>query len=55
MLDKIAEGRLNKFFKENTLLEQEYIKDNKLSISKYLTSVSPTLKAESFRRVGLGV
>lgn len=55
MLDKIAQGRLNKFFKENTLLEQEYIRDSKLNIAKYLESVSKGLKITGFRRVGLGV
>lgn len=55
MLDKIANGRLNKFFKENTLLEQEYIRDNKLNITKYLKTVSDGLTATGFRRVGLGV
>ena len=55
MLDKIASGRLNKFFKENTLLEQEYIRDNKLNITKYLHSVNDGLTATAFRRVGLGV
>jgi len=55
MLDKIAEGRLNKFFKENTLVDQAYIKDNKHSVSNYLGSVSKGLEATKFRRVGLGV
>lgn len=55
MLDKIASGRLNKFFKENTLLEQEYIRDNKMTITKYLNSVNNGLTATAFRRVGLGV
>ena len=55
MLDKIASGRLNKFFKENTLLEQDYIRDNKLSINKYLGSVKNDLSATAFRRIGLGV
>ncbi len=55
MLDKIAAGRLNKFFKENTLLEQDYIKDGKLSVSKYLDSVKKGLTAIGFKRVGLGV
>ena len=55
MLDKIAAGRLNKFFKENTLLEQEYIRDNKLNITKYLSSVNNGVSATAFRRVGLGV
>ena len=55
MLDKIAEGRLNKFFKENTLVDQAYIRDNKLSVSKYLQSVDKDLAVTAFRRVGLGV
>ena len=55
MLDKIAQGRLNKFFKENTLVDQAYIKDKKQSVSKYLGSVAKGLEATKFRRVGLGV
>ncbi len=55
MLDKIAQGRLNKFFKESTLLEQDYIRDGKLSVSKYLDSVKKGLTITSFKRVGLGV
>lgn len=55
MLDKIAQGRLNKFFKESTLLEQEYIRDNKMNISKYLDSVKSGLTVTEFKRVGLGI
>lgn len=55
MLDKIAQGRLNKFFKENTLVDQAYIKDTKQSVSQYLGSVSKGLEVSKFRRVGLGV
>jgi len=55
MLDKIAQGRLNKFFKESTLVHQQFIKDSKLSVAQYLDSVSKGLKATSFKRVGLGV
>ncbi len=55
ILDKIAEGRLNKFFKESTLLEQDYIRDGKLSVSKYLESVKNGLTVSEFKRVGLGV
>lgn len=55
MLDKIAMGRLGKFFKENTLTQQAYIRDNKLSVEKYLQSEDKDLKAVSFKRVGLGV
>lgn len=55
MLDKIAQGRLNKFFKENTLLEQDYIRDSKMNITKYLGSVKSGLTVTGFKRVGLGV
>lgn len=55
MLDKIAQGRLNKFFKESTLLEQEYIRDNKMNITKYLDSVKSGLTVTEFKRVGLGI
>jgi elongation factor Ts len=55
MLDKIAEGRLNKFFKENTLVEQDYIRDGKLTVAKYLKSVNANLIAVAYKRVGLGV
>jgi elongation factor Ts len=55
MLDKIAQGRLNKFYKENTLVEQEYIRDNKLTIAKYLDGTQKGLEVTGFKRVGLGV
>ncbi len=55
MLEKIAEGRLNKFFKENTLLNQQFIKDSKLSVSQYLNGASKGLTVTSYKRVGLGV
>ncbi|PID95584.1 MAG: elongation factor Ts [Bacteroidetes bacterium] len=54
ILDKIAEGRLNKFLKENTLLDQAYIKDNKVNVSQYLGSVSKELKVNQFERFMLG-
>lgn len=53
MLDKIAQGRLNKFFKESTLLEQEFVKDNKKTIKQYLDSVSKGLIATGFKRFTL--
>ena len=53
MLDKIAQGRLNKFFKESTLMEQEFIKDNKKSIGQYLEGVSKGLAPVTFKRVSL--
>ena len=53
MADKIAQGRLGKFFKEATLLDQEFIKDNKLSVKKYLDSVSKGLTVTAFSRVSV--
>ncbi len=54
MLDKIAQGRLNKFFKENTLLDQAFIKEGKKSVKQYLKE-NGDLNVTSFKRVGLGV
>jgi elongation factor Ts len=53
MLDKIAQGKLNKFFKESTLMNQEFIKDNKLTIRQYLESSCRDLKATGFLRYTL--
>ena len=53
MLDKIANGRLNKFFKENTLVDQDFIKDSKMSVAKYLLSVQAGLEVVDFKRVSL--
>ncbi|MCB0667424.1 MAG: elongation factor Ts, partial [Saprospiraceae bacterium] len=39
MAEKIAMGKMNKFFKDNTLLEQPFVKDNNLTVGKYLSSV----------------
>jgi elongation factor Ts len=54
MLEKIAAGKLNAFFKESTLLAQAYVKDNGISVADYLKSVDPSLKVTSFQRVALG-
>lgn len=51
MLEKIAEGRLNKFFQESTLVEQAFIKDNKLTVAAYLKANGAT--ATAFKRVTL--
>ncbi|MDA7794313.1 translation elongation factor Ts [Flavobacteriales bacterium] len=55
MLEKIAMGRLNKFFKENTLLNQEFIKESKMSVSQHLNKFDNDLTVTEFKRVGLGV
>lgn len=53
MLDKIAQGRLGKFFKESTLLEQAFVKDNKQSIKQYLNASSNGLTVTEFKRFSL--
>lgn len=54
MLDNIAKGKLARFFKDNTLVNQDYIKDNKLSVSAYVKSVDSNLTVTGFKRVALG-
>ena len=53
MAEKIAMGRLNKFFQENTLLNQAFIKDGKKSIKQYLNEAESGLSVTSFRRLSL--
>jgi elongation factor Ts len=53
MVEKIAQGKLNKFYKESTLLNQEFIKDNKLSIRQYLQSIDKDLTVTAFKRYQL--
>lgn len=53
MVEKIAQGKLNKFYKESTLLNQEYIKDNKLTIRQYLQSLNKDLTVTGFKRFSL--
>ncbi len=53
MIEKIALGRLGKFFKENTLLKQAFIKDGKKSIEQYLKEVNSDLNVLEFKRFGL--
>ncbi|MGE5317702.1 MAG: elongation factor Ts, partial [Chloroflexota bacterium] len=54
MIEKIALGKLNKFYKESTLLNQEFVRDNKLSVREYLNKVSKELTVTSFKRFMLG-
>ena len=53
MAAKIAEGRLNKFFKENTLLSQEFVRDNKLSVEQFLKNTESGLTVVDFKRQAL--
>ena len=54
MAEKIAVGKVNKFFKENTLLPQAFVKDNNKSVGDYLKSVNADLKVTGFTRIALG-
>ncbi len=54
MLDKIAKGRLNKFFKENTLENQAFVKSDKQTVAQYLESVEKGLRVTDFKHVALG-
>lgn len=54
MLEKIALGKLNKFYQENTLNSQIYVKDGKMSVSQYLESLHKDLVVSAFRHVALG-
>ncbi|MBQ8055913.1 MAG: elongation factor Ts, partial [Paludibacteraceae bacterium] len=53
ILDRIADGALNKYYSENVLLDQEFIKDNKKTVAAYMDSVSKGLTAIDFKRVNL--
>ncbi|MCB9182801.1 MAG: elongation factor Ts [Flavobacteriales bacterium] len=55
MAEKIAQGRLNKFFKESTLLAQEFIKDNKLSVEQYVKSADKDMTVTGFKRHSLTI
>jgi elongation factor Ts len=53
MIQNIANGRVNKFYKENCLMEQEFIKDGNLTIGKYLETAQKGLTVTAFKRVNL--
>jgi len=55
MLDKISQGALNKFYKDSTLLNQDFVKDNKKTIRQYLTGVDKDVKVDGFIRFTLNV
>ena len=54
MINKIAEGKLNSFFKESTLMAQAFVKDSGMSVADYIKSKDSDLKVLSFKRVALG-
>ncbi len=54
MLEKIALGKLNKFFKERTLLNQDFVRDTKKTVGQYLAEADKELKVTTFKRLMLG-
>ena len=54
MLEQIAKGKLNRFFKDNTLINQDFIKDSKMSVDQYVKSADKNLSVTGFARVALG-
>lgn len=54
MLDNIAKGKLARFFKDNTLVNQDYIKDSKMSVADYVKSLDKDLIVTGFKRAALG-
>ncbi len=54
MVEKIAQGKLQKFYKDNTLVHQIFVKDNSKTIAQYLDSVSKGLTVAEFKRVAIG-
>jgi elongation factor Ts len=54
MVEKIAQGKLNKFYKENTLLNQNFIKDEKKTVGQLLISTDANLQITAIRRLKIG-
>ena len=54
MLDNIAKGKIQRFYKDNTLVNQDYIKDGSMSVAAYIKSVDASLTVTGFSRVALG-
>ena len=54
MVEKIAQGKLQKFFKDSTLMHQAFVKDNSKTVAQYLDTVTKGLTVAEFRRVSIG-
>jgi len=54
MVEKIAAGKLNKFYKDSTLLNQEFVKDSSKNVAQFLSGVDKGLTVTAFKRVALG-
>jgi elongation factor Ts len=53
IVDKIAEGKLKKFYKDNTLVNQPFVKDNSMNVAQFLDSVSKGMKVVNFKRISV--
>ena len=53
MLEKISQGKMKRFFKDNTLINQSYIKDNTMTVKDYLKLSDSDLKITDFQRFSL--
>jgi elongation factor Ts len=54
MVEKIAQGKLGKFYKESTLLNQDFVKDGSKTVSQMLDGIEKGLTVKAFKRVALG-
>ncbi len=54
MIENIAKGKLGRFFKDNTLVNQDYIKDSSMSVAAYIKSIDKDLVVTGFKRAALG-
>ena len=54
MLENISKGKIQRFYKDNTLVNQDYIKDSSMSVANYVKSVDANLVVTGFRRAALG-
>jgi elongation factor Ts len=54
MVDKIAQGKLQKFFKDSTLMHQAFVKDSSKTVAQYLDTVTKGLTVAEFKRVSIG-
>ncbi|MBA4053254.1 MAG: elongation factor Ts [Marivirga sp.] len=54
MVEKIAQGKLQRFFKDNTLLHQPFVKDNSKTVAQYLDSITKGLTVAEFKRISIG-
>ena len=53
MLDNIVKGKIKRFLKDNTLVNQIFIKDNKINVSQYAFSINPKFSITGFERISL--